>query len=86
MKEIVTPYDLIVEKLKKDYPIGTRFYSVLSPDSDYDYEVECHDFFKYAEDEITVNRYTGPSIYRNGIFAEIISIPEPIVVNQFPIY
>ena len=84
MKEIVTPYDLIVEKLKKDYPIGTRFFSVLSPDCDY--EVENHNFFKYDTDEITVNNHNGPSIYRNGIFAEIISIPEPIVVNQFPIY
>ncbi len=83
-KEIPTKYHEIVEQLKRDYPIGTKFYSVISPK--YKYEVNSHSFFEYKTDEITVNKVSGPTIYKDGVFATIISVPESKVINSFPIY
>jgi len=77
--------DKLLQIARENYPVGTVFKSALSP-SQYMYKVEVPFWEIDQGGDIVVNRHSGASIYHEGKWGEIVSKPEPVVNNLYPIY
>ena len=63
----------LLEEAKRRYPVGTKFISAYDKKSKFQVDEDFYSFWDLFN--IVVNRKNGPSIYNNGVWAEIISTP-----------
>lgn len=79
--ELKKPYDVttltseegLLAKAKELFPIGTKFKSARTLSGVY--EVTKDDYRMWSPTEITCNGHAGPSIYKDGTWSEIITLP-----------
>lgn len=76
----------LLEEAKKKYPVGTKFISVINKLHKSSVKNNYYAFYNNNYNEIVVNSSFGASIYKNGKWAEIISLPEENNNEQIPEY
>lgn len=90
-KDLTIEQLCLLEEARRRYPIGTVFISARYPNKKSTYNIHTPYWEFYNHNEISVNYNTGASIYKDGIWGEIVSlpkdhIPESIVINTYSIW
>ena len=75
--------EALLNKAKKNYPVGTHFKSAFRPNNLEIYSVEKDYYSWYRDGNIVVNHRVGPSIYHNGNWAEIVESRPEIRTAKF---
>jgi hypothetical protein len=77
----------LIDYVKTNYPIGTKF---ISPQSNLAFEVITHQIAICGSGDIQLRNQGSscPFVYFNGKWAEIISLPEPKneIIDNYEIY
>ncbi len=79
----------LLKKAKKDYPLGTKFYSALPGFKDTKGSVTSEEYYIFSTGDVVVNKNCGYSIYsaKSKEWAKIISSPKPKEVQlNYEIY
>lgn len=82
----MTEEEKLLAEAKQRYPVGTK---IKSPQSGDFYTVDKDDYWTSGGNvrcNLRKSNSTSPFLLFNGNWAEVLSRPEPVVINDYPIF